>query len=309
MAELTDAQSRLIDEAAAASAGPASLSDIQHVVILMQENRSFDHYFGTLSGVRGFSDPNILASSWAGRATRSSTSSATSRAQGADAGRLPAAVPAVQRPAAAGRPDHQRHLAHLADPAPELERRRDGQVRGHPRRRRRRRARPGHHGLLHPRRPALLLRAGGRVHRVRRLLQLGDRPDRLEPADGHVGHHRPGRDGRRPGGRDVRQPDRGVRQAELGDDAGTAAGRRGELEGLQRPALRAGAEPAALLQGLHRPVLGHRRRTGRPRPDPGLPGRLRRRRAGGTSCRRCRGSCRRWRSASTPPRRPATART
>jgi phospholipase C len=30
------------------------------VVILMQENRSFDHYFGTLSGVRGFSDPGVL---------------------------------------------------------------------------------------------------------------------------------------------------------------------------------------------------------------------------------------------------------
>jgi phospholipase C len=30
------------------------------VVILMQENRSFDHYFGTLSGVRGFSDPAVL---------------------------------------------------------------------------------------------------------------------------------------------------------------------------------------------------------------------------------------------------------
>ena len=55
MGELTDAQARLIDEATAA-AGPASLSDIQHVVILMQENRSFDHYFGLLSGVRGFSD-------------------------------------------------------------------------------------------------------------------------------------------------------------------------------------------------------------------------------------------------------------
>jgi hypothetical protein len=26
----------------------------------MQENRSFDHYFGTLSGVRGFSDPAVL---------------------------------------------------------------------------------------------------------------------------------------------------------------------------------------------------------------------------------------------------------
>jgi phospholipase C len=34
--------------------------DIQHVVILMQENRSFDHYFGTLSGVRGFGDPAAL---------------------------------------------------------------------------------------------------------------------------------------------------------------------------------------------------------------------------------------------------------
>jgi phospholipase C len=37
-----------------------SINDIEHVVILMQENRSFDHYFGTLSGVRGYSDPNAL---------------------------------------------------------------------------------------------------------------------------------------------------------------------------------------------------------------------------------------------------------
>jgi phospholipase C len=36
------------------------LSDIKHVVILMQENRSFDHYFGTLPGVRGFSDPDAI---------------------------------------------------------------------------------------------------------------------------------------------------------------------------------------------------------------------------------------------------------
>jgi phospholipase C len=35
-----------------------SLSDIKHVVLLMQENRSFDHYFGTLAGVRGFDDMN-----------------------------------------------------------------------------------------------------------------------------------------------------------------------------------------------------------------------------------------------------------
>ncbi len=40
--------------------GSGNLRDIKHVVILMQENRSFDHYFGTLPGVRGFSDPGAL---------------------------------------------------------------------------------------------------------------------------------------------------------------------------------------------------------------------------------------------------------
>ncbi|WP_029922354.1 phosphocholine-specific phospholipase C [Nevskia soli] len=33
-----------------------TIKDVEHVVILMQENRSFDHYFGTLPGVRGFGD-------------------------------------------------------------------------------------------------------------------------------------------------------------------------------------------------------------------------------------------------------------
>jgi phospholipase C len=35
-----------------------TLNDIQHVVILIQENRSFDHYFGSYRGVRGFADPS-----------------------------------------------------------------------------------------------------------------------------------------------------------------------------------------------------------------------------------------------------------
>lgn len=39
-----------------AQAATGSLTDVKHVVILMQENRSFDHYFGTLQGVRGFGD-------------------------------------------------------------------------------------------------------------------------------------------------------------------------------------------------------------------------------------------------------------
>jgi phospholipase C len=66
---------KLLSTAAAASAFPASISralaipanhrtgsinDVEHIVILMQENRSFDHYFGTLRGVRGFRDPRAV---------------------------------------------------------------------------------------------------------------------------------------------------------------------------------------------------------------------------------------------------------
>src|SRR5215469_7264138 len=38
-----------------------TIKDVEHVVILMQENRSFDHYFGTLRGVRGFGDPRPVS--------------------------------------------------------------------------------------------------------------------------------------------------------------------------------------------------------------------------------------------------------
>jgi phospholipase C len=63
---------RLLGGATAGAAFPESISralaipahrrtgtllDVEHVVILMQENRSFDHYFGALRGVRGFGDP------------------------------------------------------------------------------------------------------------------------------------------------------------------------------------------------------------------------------------------------------------
>src|SRR5579863_1787367 len=39
--------------------GCANLNNIEHVVILIQENRSFDHYFGSYRGVRGFSDQTM----------------------------------------------------------------------------------------------------------------------------------------------------------------------------------------------------------------------------------------------------------
>jgi phospholipase C len=45
---------------AASPAATGTIADVQHVVVLMQENRSFDHYFGTLQGVRGFDDASAI---------------------------------------------------------------------------------------------------------------------------------------------------------------------------------------------------------------------------------------------------------
>jgi phospholipase C len=66
---------KLLTTAAASAAFPASIcralaipanhrtgtiDDVEHIVFMMQENRSFDHYFGTLRGVRGFGDPRAV---------------------------------------------------------------------------------------------------------------------------------------------------------------------------------------------------------------------------------------------------------
>jgi len=59
----------------AAHVAPAGsdLGAVEHVIFLMNENRSFDHYFGSYKGVRGFDDhpttsPGVFAQSWPGGA-------------------------------------------------------------------------------------------------------------------------------------------------------------------------------------------------------------------------------------------------
>ncbi len=37
-----------------------TIKDVEHIIFMMQENRSFDHYFGTLRGVRGYGDPRPI---------------------------------------------------------------------------------------------------------------------------------------------------------------------------------------------------------------------------------------------------------
>ena len=39
-----------------ASSPTGTIRDVEHIIILMQENRSFDHYYGTMRGVRRFGD-------------------------------------------------------------------------------------------------------------------------------------------------------------------------------------------------------------------------------------------------------------
>ncbi len=41
-----------------ASRAHGSIKDVEHIVVLMQENRSFEHYLGSMRGVRGFGDPH-----------------------------------------------------------------------------------------------------------------------------------------------------------------------------------------------------------------------------------------------------------
>ncbi|HEY1381372.1 MAG TPA: phospholipase C, phosphocholine-specific [Gemmataceae bacterium] len=60
-AGLAGGVSESIQRAAAIEpAAGSTVLDAEHVVILMQENRSFDHAYGSLRGVRGFDDPRAV---------------------------------------------------------------------------------------------------------------------------------------------------------------------------------------------------------------------------------------------------------
>ena len=50
---------RVLERALALPQTSGKVTDIKHVVIFVNENRSFDHYYGTYRGVRGFADPTV----------------------------------------------------------------------------------------------------------------------------------------------------------------------------------------------------------------------------------------------------------
>jgi hypothetical protein len=134
-----------------------TLEDVEHIVILMQENRSFDHYFGTLRGVRGFGDPRAI--------------------------KLPSGDPVWKQPNGTRTllPFHPKRAEprapvtrgsppRLGRPARGLEQRQARPVgRGQG---------PDHDGVPHARRHPVPLRPGRRLHGLRRVPLLCARPDR-----------------------------------------------------------------------------------------------------------------------------------
>jgi hypothetical protein len=256
----------LLAAAASAAPKPGSLRDIQHVVILMQESRSFDHYFGMLPGVRGFADKQ-------GRS-------------------------AFFQKTSAGKTLHPFHLRKVCLPdishecGPQHRSWNGGKMNGFVTARE-----PAYvngravavetmgyydRSDLHFY-YALLLRAGRRLHDLRLILLLGDRADRPEPADVDVGHDRPGRNARRTAAAD--KPDQPHERLQLEDDARAAVRQGGELEDLHRRRRRRARQRAHVLQAVHAQI-----ETPRAGRDAVIPRRLPRGHRPPQACRRCRGS-------------------
>ena len=75
----SSAPQRLVARAASAKAAGSDLGAIDHIVFLMMENRSYDHYFGAYPKGRGFDDHpthslGVFAQDYPGRHRRCSPS-------------------------------------------------------------------------------------------------------------------------------------------------------------------------------------------------------------------------------------------
>ena len=112
------AASTVAKSTAVAPAG-SDLGAVEHVIFLMMENRSFDHYYGTYPGVRGFDDHPAGDLGAFSQACPSNTTASP---------RAAAALPSGHRQHGPGRL-HVRSDPQLGAPAPVPEQGEDGLVR------------------------------------------------------------------------------------------------------------------------------------------------------------------------------------
>src|ERR1700727_744750 len=200
---------KIIDGAAPAARSSARLtsapiSEIQHVVVLMQENRSFDHYFGTMPGVRGFADTSVPKSRFY-----------QYDSDNPDKYLLPFHTD-THSTSAQNLPSNSHSWGPQHDSWDNGKM--DGFVTAH----------LAADGLLQAGRHPVPLGSRRCLHDLRRVPLLDARPDLAQPAIPDDRPGRPGGPGRRPGLRELRAAP-GLLVADLPGDAHLG---RGELEGL-----------------------------------------------------------------------------
>ena len=181
---------------------PASANAIQHVVFLMQENRSFDHYFGKLGGVAGFDDTNNSAAFTQAWNTANGGS-------GAPAGRRTAQCSAaVPMSTKTGQGECTYDLSHAwpAEHACWNNGAMDSFVSTH--------TSPSYEsqlgtntmGYYHEADIPFYYKLAQKLHDLRQLLLLGPGTHASQSPDGHLGEPRPCRRRRRPDNRDQLHP-------------------------------------------------------------------------------------------------------
>ena len=262
---------------AAEPTSPGSLRDIKHIVVLMQENRSFDHYFGTMPGVRGFDDPHAITLPSGSSVFYQPDAAATRTATCCRSTWTPS-TPARRPSRPPATPGTVQHAA--------LERRQDGQLVARAPRRRRRRPRPVHDGLLRPRTTS---RSTGRwpTHSPSATPTTArcsgpTWPNRLYLM---TGHDRPGRPARRADHRNVVPA-----PLRLDHLPGAADQGRASAGSVYQEDDNYGLQPAGVLQGL--PGRPARLAAVPERPDASVRPASSSTTRCTTGCRPCRGSCR-----------------
>ena len=173
-----------IGAATKVKAAGSDLGAIEHVIFFMQENRSFDHYYGSYKGVRGFDD----------HPESSSVRSPKHGRGGAAAHLLPFHLASDSGIGECTHDlNHTWPAEHLSRGAGEKRRLREDPhapgIRGPEQRR-------ADHGVLRAGGSSLLLRVGRCLHHLRQLPLLGHGPDASQPAHGALGDHRSRRQGR-----------------------------------------------------------------------------------------------------------------
>ncbi len=299
------------------------LSDIKNIVIFIQENRSFDHYFGRYKGARGFDDRTVRLSPTDDGTAVFRQSYPPNAIPGVPDPLLPFHIDTTEPSTSQGECTNDIGHQWADQHAMWNDGKMDNWVTPPPSERpgRKRQVRRHHHGLLpglagarslRRRRP--LLGAGRQLHPLRQLLLLGHRRHRHQPPVLDDRHGRPRLLGRRwpvPRHQDRHHPvarRRPRHGAQVAAVPASCSPRRASRGRCTAPPTRTSATTCCATSRS----IGRSAATPPWRPTPSAPmrsPRTSRRTRSPAACRRSRGCWEAWSTASTRRRRSSGART